>query len=173
MDHGLLTNLAFISYMSDILPCYTNNHEFLSTGPNSVSATITVSALSLIRITTGPPTAPAPHSSIPVYSNTGDLLQGYCATPDYVLLDGPTAFWAPAVGCVGTKTDCCPYAVEQTASIATITVMSTSTVTVSVDPMNLPYAGVQAYPIPASSNQATLARCPDDYQIVSGGCCPS
>lgn len=134
-----------------------------------------VPLLIFVPITTGPPTAPSPHTAVPTYSNTGDLLQGYCNTPEYVLLDGPTALWAPALGCVGDKTDCCPYAVKSTASIATITVVSTSTVTVSVDPSgaNSPYVGVQAYPTPASSNLATLAHCPDDYVSISGGCCPS
>jgi hypothetical protein len=164
-----------VSSISAFLPCYSSG---LFTAPSQVSATATatpVPALILESITTGPPTAPTTHSAIPTYSNTGSLLQGYCATPDYVLLDGPTAYWAPAVGCVGSKTDCCPYAVQNTASVATITVVSTSTVTVSVDPngANSPYAGVQAYPTPASSNLATLAHCPDDYQVVGGGCCPS
>jgi hypothetical protein len=130
----------------------------------------------LVPITTGPPTAPAPHSSIPTYSDTGSILKGYCASAEYVLLDGlSTAFWVPAVGCVGDKTDCCPYSVTSTASIAIIIVDSTSTVTVSVDAsgMNSPYAGVQGYPTPASSSLATLLHCPDDYVSVSGGCCPS
>jgi hypothetical protein len=164
-----------VSSVSAFLPCYTNG---AFSAPNSNSATVTatpVPALQLEAISTGPPTVPTPHSSIPPYSSSGALLQGYCSTADYVLLNGPTAYWAPAVGCVGSKTDCCPYAVRSTASLATITVVSTSTVTVSVDPngQNSPYAGVQAYPTPASSNQATLAHCPDDYQVVGGGCCPS
>src|SRR5207247_431122 len=105
-----------------------------SSESTSGSSSDAVPDLILVPITTGPPTAPTPHSSIPSYSDTGPLLQGYCATAEYVLLDGPTAFWAPAVGCVGDKTDCCPYSVKSTASVATITVVSTSTVTVSVDP---------------------------------------
>jgi hypothetical protein len=142
----------------------------------SSSTTLAVPSPILVPITTGPPTAPIPHSTIPTYSDTGSLLKGYCASTEYVLLDGPaTVFWAPAVGCVGDKTDCCPYSVKSTASIATITVDSTSVVAVSVDPSgaNSPYAGVQAYPTPASSNLATLPHCPDDYVSVSGGCCPS
>jgi hypothetical protein len=146
-----------------------------NSGGNPAANSPAVPALILVPITTGPPTAPTPHSSIPSYSDTGSLLRGYCATAEYVLLDGPTAFWAPAVGCVGDKTDCCPYSVKSTASVATITVVSASTVTVSVDPSgaNSPYAGVQAYPTPASSNLATLAHCPDDYVSVLDGCCPS
>ncbi len=155
------------------------NTTTTATGPPYGYASSTIAAAVpspvLVPITTGPPAAPTPHSSVPPYSDTGSLLKGYCASAEYVLLDGPTVFWAPAVGCVGDKTDCCPYSVESTASIATITIDSTSTVTVSVDPSgaNSPYAGVQAYPTPASSNLAMLAHCPDDYVSVSGGCCPS
>ena len=153
------------------------------TSSSEPSFTITPSSTSLvvpppilIPITTGPPTAPAPHSSIPTYSDTGALLKGYCTSTEYILLDGlSTAFWVPAVGCVGDKTDCCPYSVKSTASIAIIIVDSTSTVTVSVDASGAdsPYAGVQGYPTPASSSLVTLLHCPDDYVSVSGGCCPS
>jgi hypothetical protein len=52
-----------------------------------------VPSLVLETISTGPPTALPPHSAIPMYTGSGDLLQGYCATPDYVLLDGPTVYW--------------------------------------------------------------------------------
>jgi hypothetical protein len=140
------------------------------------STTLGVPTPILTPVTTGPPTAPAPHSSIPTYSDTGSLLVGYCASTEYVLLDGlSTAFWVPAVGCVGGKTDCCPYSVTSTASIAIIIVDPTSTVTVSVDASgaNSPFAGVQGYPTPASSNLATLLQCPGGYVSVSGGCCPS
>lgn len=148
-----------------------------TTDSSDPSFTITPSSTAiLVSVTTGPPTAPAPHSSIPTYSGTGSLLKGYCASTEYVLLDGlSTAFWVAAVGCVGDKTDCCPYSVTSTASIAIIIVDPTSTVTVSVDASgaNSPYAGVQGYPTPASSNLATLLQCPGDYVSVSGGCCPS
>jgi len=135
-------------------------------------ATTPVPALILESITTGPPTAPPTHSPVPSYSGQGDLLQGYCVTPDYVLLDGPTAYWAPVVGCAGDKIDCCPYSV--TTSATTITVVSTITVDVGPgDATQGPYAGPPAYPAPVSANQATLAHCPGDYVSVSGGCCPS
>lgn len=139
------------------------------------SATITVPSLILEPITIGPPTPTPTHSPISSYTGQGSLLQGYCATPDYVLLDGPTAYWAPAVGCVGAKTDCCPYAVQQATAGTAVTVTVVSTTTVNVGPSGViqqDYAGLEAYPIPVSANQATLAHCPDDYQPVSGGCCP-
>jgi hypothetical protein len=139
-----------------------------------------VPALVLKPITTGPPTTAPTYSSLPSYSGQGNLLQDYCATPNYVLLDGPTAYWAPVVGCVGGKSDCCPYAVQSATSTSTMTVYVVSTVTVDVGPSGETqapyggsYAGLQAYPTPVSSNQATLAHCPGDYISVSGGCCPS
>lgn len=140
-------------------------------------ASDSVPGLVLEPISTGPPTGPPTHSPIPSYTGSGDLLQGYCATPEYILLDGPTAYWAPAIGCVDDKTDCCPYSVAQTSAAATATIVTAvSTVTVNIGPGGTTqpvYSGFLAFPTPASTNQATLAHCPADYQTVSGGCCPS
>jgi hypothetical protein len=134
-------------------------------------------SLVLEPISTGPPTAQPTHSPIPSYTGSGNLLQGYCATPEYVLLDGPTAYWAPAIGCAGDKTDCCPYSVPQTSAAATATIVTVvSTTTVDIGPggtTQAAYISSLAFPTPASANQATLAHCPADYQTVSGGCCPS
>jgi hypothetical protein len=138
--------------------------------------TTPVPTLVLEPISTGPPTAAPTHSPIPSYSGQGNLLVGYCATPDYVLLDGPTAYWAPLVGCVNEKSDCCPYAVQSGTSTSATTITVVSTITMDVGPdgaTQAPYAGLQAYPTPVSSNQAILANCPGDYISVSGGCCPS
>lgn len=136
-----------------------------------------VPSLVLETISTGPPTALPPHSAISMYTGSGDLLQGYCATPAYILLDGPTVYWAPAIGCVGDKTDCCPYSVAQTAATptaSTITIVSTVTVNVGPGGTTQPaYSGLEGFPVPASADQATLAHCPADYQTVSSGCCPS
>jgi hypothetical protein len=131
-----------------------------------------VPSLVLETIQTGPPTTPT-YSAIPIYTGSGDLLQGYCATPDYTLLDGPTAYWAPVIGCGSDKTDCCPYYTANTATATAITVTIVSTITVNVGPGGTTYSGVQTYPVPVSMDVATLTRCPDDYQTVSGGCCPS
>jgi hypothetical protein len=49
------------------------------------------------------------------------FLLGYCNAPQYVLLDGPTAYWAPMVGCNYDKADCCPYTVAQQTSAALAT----------------------------------------------------
>jgi hypothetical protein len=177
---GWLLNPEYQSIYSCAYTCYTNDP---STAPQSVAAQTTASlvpALILEPITTGPPTAAPTYSPLPSYSGKGDLLQDYCITPDYVLLDGPTAYWAPVVGCVGGKSDCCPYAVQSATSTSATTVYVVSTFTVDVGPSGETqapyagsYAGFQAYPTPISSNQATLAHCPGDYVSVSGGCCPS
>lgn len=143
------------------------------TTPSVNSIGTSVPALVLEPISTGPPTALPPHSTFPSYSGQGTLLQGYCVTPDFVLIDGPTAYWAPVVGCVSDKTDCCPYPVSQTTAM-TVTIVMTTTVNIGPGGVTqIPYTGIQAYPIPASNNEATLERCPDDYQTVSSGCCPS
>jgi hypothetical protein len=150
---------------------------YSSTGAAIGTTDTSVPSLVLESISLGPLTSTPPHSAIPTYTGSGSLLQGYCATPDYILLDGPTAYWAPVVGCVNDKTDCCPYPVAKataTPSPATVTVVST--ITVNVGPGGATQSanpGLPAYPVPLSADQATLAHCPDDYQTVSGGCCPS
>lgn len=141
------------------------------TGPNSVPS------LLLESISYGPPTATPTHSAIPIYSGSGSLLQDYCNTPDYILLDGPTAYWAPMVGCNTDKTDCCPYTVAQQANSplvtgTTVTVVSTVTVNLGAGQTQVVYTGLNAYAVPVLTSEASLQRCPNDYQTVSGGCCP-
>jgi hypothetical protein len=164
----------------DVEPISSTSSSTSSTILSTTATASSVPALVLEPITTGPPTAAPTFSPLPSYSGQGDLLQDYCITPEYVLLDGPTAYWAPVVGCVGGKSDCCPYAVQSATSISATTVYVVSTFTVDVGPSGETqapyggsYAGFQAYPTPVSSNQATLANCPGDYVSVSGGCCPS
>jgi hypothetical protein len=148
-----------------------------SCGATSSLASDSLPSLVLEPISTGPPTPLPTHSLIPSYTGSGDLLQGYCNTPEYILLDGPTAYWAPAIGCADDKTDCCPYSIAQTSAAATATIVTfVSTVIVNVGPgatTQPAYSAFLAFPIPASANQATLAHFPADYQTVSGGCCPS
>lgn len=161
----LIIIAAFVSEVQSQLPCATD------------FPLASVPSLVLESVSTGPPPAPTPHTTVPQYTGSGDLLQQYCVTPEYVLLDGPTALWAPIVGCVGGKTDCCPYSVfEDTKTIAVSTVTAIYTVTVDIGPGGTTqggYAGFQPYPTPISANLSTLAHCPNDYQTVSGGCCPS
>jgi hypothetical protein len=157
------------SYLLTLYPCQTNIPNSF-TGPAAASATTTpVPSLILTTVSYATITTTATHSPIPTFTGSGDLLQGYCATHDYVLLDGPTAFWAPVVGCATDKTDCCPYSVAQTTPGATVTVVVATTTTAGA-PTN---TDLQGYPIAQNPAQATLAHCPNDYSSISGGCCPS
>lgn len=110
----------------------------------------------LTTTTTVPPTAsdgasttgPSPGH----YLGTGNLLVGTCATPEFTLVDTASAlYYAPFVGCVADRADCCPFPLPA----------STGRATTDYD---LPTARETA--------QATLAQCPSDYWTVSGGCCP-
>ena len=145
----------------------------------SAAQETSIPSLVLETISYGPPTTAPTYSPIPSYTGSGSLLQGYCNTPNYILLDGPTAYWAPIVGCNDDKVGCCPYSVakqtDTTAGIGT-TVTVVRTVTVDVGPgstIQSVYTGLNAYPVAISADQASLQRCPDDYQTVSGGCCPT
>ena len=103
VNKGLTTNPAYESSFSNSLLCYTNN---LFTALQSVAVQTTASpvpALVLELIATSPPTAAPTYSPLPSRSGQGDLLQEDCITPDYILLDGPTAYWTPVVRCVGGK----------------------------------------------------------------------
>jgi len=115
------------------------------------------------------------HTPIPMWAGSGDLLREYCLTPEYTLLDGPTAYWAPVVGCVSNKPDCCPFPIPVMSSTATVTGSVPPAVTIVApgsDASATPTTdGV--FPSAISPDQATLERCPDDYTSVSNGCCPS
>jgi hypothetical protein len=159
------------TYLLSDYPCYTNiPNPITGTGPASISASTTpVPSLILTTVSYAVITTTSSHSPIPTYTGSGDLLQGYCASQNYVLLDGPTAFWAPVVGCATDKTDCCPYSVAQITPGATVTVAVTTVASVGAPA----YTGLQGYPIAQNPAQATLANCPNDYVSISGGCCPS
>lgn len=90
------------------------------------------------------------------------------------MLDGPTALWAPLVGCADDKTDCCPFQARQTSTATTaVTIISTVTVEVGPGGVATAFTGQFGYPQADNSQQATLKSCPDDYVRISGGCCPS
>jgi hypothetical protein len=95
------------------------------------------------------------------------------------MLDGPTALWAPIIGCVGDKPDCCPFTVTNTITdVVGVTATQALTVTVdvgasSLSPTSGGALGSDGFPQPTNGSQETLAHCPDDYQTVAGGCCPS
>jgi hypothetical protein len=117
------------------------------------------------------------HSPIPPWNGSGPLLVGYCTTPQYTLFDGATALWAPVIGCVDGKPDCCPYTVQTQTATVTDTV-STVTIDIGISTQGSQSSqgeqvGQLAFPTAENPAQATLPRCPEDYQSVSDGCCPS
>jgi hypothetical protein len=88
------------------------------------------------------------HVALPKWTGVGKIIQGYCAQQDYALLDGPLVYWAPVLGCVAGKPDCCPFDV------------ATST-------------GVGDHNAGFPSAVAMLDRCPNDYHSIGSVCCPS
>ncbi|KAF2106219.1 hypothetical protein BDV96DRAFT_337451 [Lophiotrema nucula] len=111
------------------------------------------------------------HAAVPAYSGSGAeaILNGYCETPAYTILDGPTALWVPVVGCISSKADCCP----------TPTAGSGAAPTNGGDGKEAPGSGPgggAAIDFPRSSfpAQGTITGCPKDYHTVGGtACCPS
>lgn len=166
----------YLGGISALLPCYSGG-VFTNTQkkPNNAPATTTsVPKLEFQAITYGTPTPTPPHTGITQYTGTGSLLKGYCNTAKYVLLDGPTAFWAPVIGCADDKTDCCPFKARET-SVGTSAVTVYSTVTVDVGPGGVGTAITDRYGYPQANDahDATLKRCPEDYVTIRGGCCPT
>lgn len=153
-----------------------------------LSSTISVSAAGFTLST-------STYSPLPPYTGSGDLLRGYCTTPFFTLIPGPTAdLYIGVVGCVNGKDDCCPFSVasthattpaETTADTVTITgtVTTETFVTITLgatSPNFISTSGTvanigqnQAFPTPSQASEATLNYCPDDYQTVSSVCCPS
>jgi len=153
-----------------------------------LSSTISVSAAGFTLST-------STYSPLPLYTGSGDLLRGYCTTPFFTLIPGPTAdLYIGVVGCVNGKDDCCPFSVASTHATTTAettaeTVTITGTVTTeffmtitlgATSPTFISTPGTvanigqnQAFPTPSQASEATLNNCPDDYQTVSSVCCPS
>ncbi|KAF2260353.1 hypothetical protein CC78DRAFT_589860 [Lojkania enalia] len=105
------------------------------------------------------------HAPVPQYPGSGTILNGYCETPAYTILDGPTALWVPVVGCISSKSDCCP----------TSTAGSGAAPTGNQNPEGKNPAGNgEAFPISSFPAQGTLTGCPADYHTVDKtACCPS
>ena len=114
------------------------------------------------------------YAPVPAYSGSGGqaLLNGYCETPAYTILDGPTALWVPVVGCISSKSNCCP----------TPTAGSGAAPTNGGNDEKAPGTGPggggggAAVDFPKSSfpAQGTITGCPKDYHTVGGtACCPS
>jgi hypothetical protein len=121
------------------------------------------------------------YSSIPSWNGYGDLLVGYCATPEFSLVYGPqttAVYFIGVVGCIGDKPDCCPFQVSSTTSTVTTTVTKTVGASLTTTVTQTAGAGSSItnqflFPIAASSSQITLPRCPEDYETVSSVRCPS
>jgi hypothetical protein len=159
----------------------SSNSKAATTTPGSAIETTTKSLTSatFVTITSGSSSSPT-HSSLPLWTGNGNLLQGYCSAPQYtLLLAGPVAvIWAPVVGCNDEKPDCCPYSINNPGrSTATATTIVQTTVSVVVGPSGTTTitsnSGPLGFPVAPLASQAVLIKCPADYQSVSGGCCPS
>jgi hypothetical protein len=100
------------------------------------------------------------------WNGTGPLLTGTCSTEEWTLMDVSTAFlWAPVVGCVQDKPDCCPFSVAAVAGGDALIQRRASTT----------HTGAPSGPFPTASGAASaeqIGQCPQDYTSVSGGCCP-
>lgn len=117
---------------------------------------------------TSPPskgTPPPPNETIgPIWTGSGPMLTGSCATPEQTLLDLSTAYlWAQVVGCVADKLNCCPYAISIPLSRPFKAASISSAINI------VPRITLTSNPRYANA----LPRCPDDYASVgSTGCCP-
>ncbi|KAH8678591.1 hypothetical protein BGZ60DRAFT_561624 [Tricladium varicosporioides] len=163
----------------------TSSPTTSSTTSQSTSTSISISYVTPSYTSVAPSTtfsslASSTHTPLPQYTGSGGLLRGYCATPLFTVIPGPTAdIYVGVVGCVNGKDDCCPFAVTSThaptdssttAISTTITLGGVSTAT-STTLANI--GQNQAFPTASSPQAATLDHCPDDYQTVINYCCPS
>ncbi|KAK3380118.1 hypothetical protein B0T24DRAFT_183327 [Lasiosphaeria ovina] len=104
---------------------------------------------------------------VPRYTGSGNLLSRHCATAQYTLIDdGATALYAPFIGCVKDKQDCCPFTPRTTTESAT------SKTTVFVAAKNPDGVWGSAYPQPRDAKDAVMDHCAADYYSISGSCCP-
>ncbi|KAK0666674.1 hypothetical protein QBC41DRAFT_147193 [Cercophora samala] len=108
-----------------------------------------------------PPPEPTASSAVGLsqYPANTALLTGECASAQYTLIDdgGPTMIYAPFVGCINDKPDCCPYTLSTTSQQIKAVVASSPGV----------------FPTPQNQKDATMRSCAADYYSVSGSCCPS
>ncbi|KAF2825728.1 hypothetical protein CC86DRAFT_34327 [Ophiobolus disseminans] len=117
-----------------------------------------------------------PPSIAPYQGTTAKLLQGHCGQPDYTILDGPTALWVPVVGCISSKSECCPTPMtSDTKPDAPLQTKSTG------ESQNKPNGNTggrrAAFPVSALPKQGEITGCPQDYHTVTlsdgTACCPS
>ncbi|KAH7067443.1 hypothetical protein BKA63DRAFT_118059 [Paraphoma chrysanthemicola] len=121
-----------------------------------------------------PPTTT--YSSIPQYTtSSAKILQGHCADPNYTILDGPTAYWVPVVGCISSKAECCPT--PMTSGEAPAPTNTKQDDQNNKKPNGGAGGGRAAFPISSMPSQGQIKGCPQDYHTVTAAngtaCCPS
>jgi hypothetical protein len=127
-------------------PASTSNGNSLSRGvPGN-----TQSSAQLSDVSSG---ATAATTASAKWNGSGPILTGPCGSPSWTAVDLSTAdSFIALVGCGYDRTACCPF---------------------SVPPRTASLAGAAA-PFPTQQDGvAHLSKCPDDYQTISDGCCPS
>jgi hypothetical protein len=117
-------------------------------------------------ITTGAQTAAPTITAAPGAWSSGSLLIGSCGNADWTLMDLSTSYlWAPVKGCDHNRPECCPFAIGPAAKKRRLLRRDGSTPTA---------APSGPFPTAVGGWAANLlGQCPDDYDSVSGGCCPS
>ncbi|KAF4634084.1 hypothetical protein G7Y89_g4025 [Cudoniella acicularis] len=171
-----------VSYIT--IPTQTSASTSSTTSESSIPISYATPSYSAISTTSSTST----HTPLPQYTGSGDLLVGYCTTPYFTVIPGPTAdFYIGVIGCVNGKDDCCPFAATSThaptasaaatstgPSFTTITVGGTSSTSSTTSGNGLNTIGEnQAFPTPDSPSAGELDHCPGDYQTISNSCCPS
>ncbi|KAK1780080.1 hypothetical protein QBC45DRAFT_116972 [Copromyces sp. CBS 386.78] len=117
-----------------------------SASPTAPGATATVEQPSIVVTSFPDSTVAATHEP------GASLLTKTCATPEFTLLKlESSAVYAPFVGCVNTRQDCCPSQPQTSVAIGFNDV----------------------YPKAPNPEQAALERCPADYYSISARCCPN
>lgn len=117
------------------------------------------------------------HASVASYEGpSAIILKGYCTEPGYTILDGPTAYWVPVVGCISSKSECCPTPTADGG--AGVGPTANQKEQASVAPTAAAGgAGAAAFPISSLPSQGQLTGCPKDYHTVKASvgaaCCPS
>ncbi|KAK4179216.1 hypothetical protein QBC36DRAFT_82048 [Triangularia setosa] len=152
LDEGPLTTIPEVT-------------PFISTKPATLlTRTRLAGETEATRTTSGvmddtPYTPPPEPTDFPQHPGNGALLIEDCASAQYTVIDygGPTMIYAPFVGCINDKPDCCPY----------------TPVTTALNMRAVVAASSDVFPSPQYQKDASMRSCASDYYSVSGGCCPS
>jgi hypothetical protein len=166
-----ITPVGFVGKTTGIPHITTNAAASLKTPavtPAPIYASVTT-VTSLNSTTT--------YTPLPTWSGAGDLLADYCSTPDFSLFgNGATALWVPVVGCNDDKPDCCPYGSVYNPNLPNTSptgTLFTTSITVNVGPSGQVSVPPSMSTADLANELVTLGACPGDYQMISGGCCPT